>query len=240
MDDKYWRDMNPKVALVNTTKQFFGKYLYKIDYALPSALFINRTEEGMIAHCIASRKAMAGKVSDMNYNNYWVRGISDKTDAVMLEHFALIKRKHTLKYRLDNYSLMAYANDEAPLRAFSDDVLLIYQHLIKEVSRPKNAATRILLEDGHILGVHRHGYAYKVLLCDGKFEPAAKIQLVSYLDGLGSEVVHINNATRTAFSSPNRFYSYGNYIYTNDITILSFVSLICPGLVGKIYELTKI
>lgn len=243
MDTAYWTATNPKVAFEDTKKQYFGKYLIKVLYHVPSAVYINKAMPGKMKDYIAWREAQAiatgGRWGGAGYNSYWTRNHNANTDTCMLEHFTDLKSKHKqLKYRLESNHIGVYANDEALLKAFNDSILPAYRTALCTITRPKDTAQASLLANGHILGVNKIGFKYKVMFCDGKFDAHAKQQLMHYFDSLG-DIVKVPKSTRQNFEAGHT-YSWGNYIHTNDLSILSFVSLIVPGLVGKTYELTKI
>ena len=172
------------------------------------------------------------------YNYYWTRDISDKTDPVMLEHFSALKKNSKLKNRIEASTFSIYSNDEAELKAFNDKIDPKYHSTLKSISCPKDSATQKLLEAGHILSKNIKDYKYKVTFCDGKYDANAKKQLLAYLEGLG-DVVSISKGTRRSLDNGHN-YTWGNYIHVNDTSVLSFVDLIIPGIVGKTHEITKI
>ena len=240
MDSSYWVKFNPKVAFENTQKQFFGKYVHRVTYNVPSALFINKATPGKMQEYLEWRKVQA-KVRTGGYggyNAYWTRDITDKTDSVELEHFGDLKRKFKLKYRLEASKFCVYSNDESELKTFNDAILPQYQSTLLDITCPKDAAHCALLEAGHITTKNTKGYKYKVTFRDGKYDANSKIQLVNYLDSLG-DVVILSKATRRSLVNGHA-YTFGTYIHTTDPTILTFVDLIIPGLVNKTYEITKI
>jgi hypothetical protein len=156
----------------------------------------------------------------------------------MLEHFRTLKNKYDLKYRLEASKFGVYSNDEAELKMFNDSVLPLYHNTLQEVTGPKDAAHRKLLESGHITSKNKKGYKYKVTFRDGKYDANAKLQLIAYFDSLDG-IVSIGKATRRSFTNGHS-YTWGNYIHTSDTSILTFVDLIIPGLVNKTFEITKI
>jgi hypothetical protein len=241
VDSLYWVKFNPEVAFEQTQKQFFGKFVYRVAYNVPTALYINRAGDKSIQSYLDWRKVQAktrtGSIIG-GYNYYWTRDITDKTDPVMLEHFRTLKNKHDLKYRLEASKFGVYSNDEAELKKFNDAVLPLYHKTLQEVTGPKDAAHRALLESGHITTKNTKGYKYKVTMRDGRYDAQAKMQLVNYFDSLG-DIVTVSKGTRRSLSNGHS-YTFGLYIHTSDPSILTFVDLIVPGLVNKVYEITKI
>lgn len=241
MDLSYWAKYNPKVVFAETKKQFFGKYVIKAEYAVISALYINRAKPGQMKEYIAWREIQARTRTGMvgGFNPYWTRDHNVNTDCDMLNHFGDLKRSNKdLKFRLESHKFDVYVNEEAELKKFHDSILPAYQYTIAEITNPKDMHCKQLLEAGHILGKNLKSYKYKITLRDGKYDPEAKVQLLNYLDSLGEDVT-INKATRRALENGHR-YTWGNYIHTNDPSILTFVNLIIPGIVNKTHELTKI
>ena len=233
MDNSYWLNSNPGVAFLETKKQFFGKYTQRVVYKVPGVYFINKVPVDELCDAIAARNANVARVNYKYGNSY-----GSAVDAAMIQLFGALKKTHTqLKYRIELSSVSIYSNDETELKSFNDEVSA-YADTLQSVTGPRDIASQQLLESGHILGPNKTGYKYKVIFSDGRQDPAVKKQLIAYLDNLGDSV-QVPNGTRTRFT--NGFsYGWGNYIYINDISILTFISIIMPGLVGKVHELTKI
>ena len=239
MDLSYWAKFNPKVAFEHTQKQFFSKYVLRVTYNISCASYINKAGDKTMADYIEWRKVQAKiRNGGYGYNHYWTYGLTDKTDPAILEHFRVLKGKYELKYRLEADNFSIYSNDEADLKKFNDAIDPHYQCVLHEISCPKDAAHQKLLESGHITSANKKGYKYKVMLRDGQYDANAKQQLLNYFDSLG-DAVTVGKATRRSLSNGHK-YTWGNYIHTSDPTILSFVDLIVPGIVGKTHEITKI
>jgi len=241
MDNTYWLNSNSTVAFLETKKQFFGEYIQRVTYSVPAASVINKVAIEEIPAFIETRRSMYAELQNLYWSPRYCASYAknENADVAMLKHFGSLKLLHTsLKYRLDATAFNVYSNSESDLKAFNDGVDPIYASGLQSVTSPKDAAAQQLLENGHILGAHKAGVKYKVMFCDGRFDPSAKKQLLAYFDSLG-DAVQLSKASRRSLS--NGFpYTWGNYMHTNDSSIVTFVSLIVPGFVGKIYELTKI
>lgn len=239
MDNSYWLNSNPGVAFLETKKQFFGKYTQRVTYSVPAASFINKVAIEELPAFIDARRSMYAVLQNLYWSPRYYASYAKNADVAMLKHFGSLKLLHTsLKYRLDATAFNVYSNSESDLKAFNDGVDPIYASGLQSVTSPKDAAAQQLLENGHILGSHKAGFKYKVMFCDGQYNPESMQQLIAYFDSLG-DLVKVPGFTREGFKN-GRSYTWGNYIYTNDISILSFVLLIIPGIMGKIHELTKI
>lgn len=241
-DLSYWAKSNPGVAFEETRKQFFGKFLIKVAYEFQSACYINKAKPGKMQEYINWRNLQAtirtGSFS-VGYNPYWTRDHNANTNVDLLEHFSDIKRKHDqLKYRIESRQFGVYSSDENLLKAFNDAIDPAYKHCLHTVTSPRDSQHSDLLTNGHLLSAKKSQYKYKVMLRDGKYDPVAKQQLLNYFDSL-DDMVKLPKSVRTNIEK-GYAYTWGSYIYTTDLSILSFVSLIVPGIVGTTHEITKI
>ena len=238
MDSAYWASTNPEVTFKETKKLYFGQYLYKILYHVPSAVLITRLSPGQtIVDLIAYRKQQANLRK--HYGSSWTKNISPDTDPVILEKFRILRAARSkLKYRFGDNTVGVYSNNESDLKLFNNAVPAVYAGALIEVTGPKDSVQQSLLEAGSILGPNKTGCKFKIMLRDGAYDVNAKKQLLGYLDSLGTDI-GMPKSTRRALSGLS-VYHYGCYLYANDLSIATFINMIIPGLVGTTYELTKI
>lgn len=104
------------------------------------------------------------------------------------------------------------------------------------IHRPAGLAAELRLLE-HVIFVKGSKYDYKVFVREGKYDTSTKIQVANYLNTLSPDTIYIppNLATRLSSSHP---YVYG-YFYTNDPDVVTFIQIIYPTLLGKIYKLEE-
>jgi hypothetical protein len=74
------------------------------------------------------------------------------------------------------------------------------------------------------------------LLRDGRYTAETKLQLKKYLENLGDDQIKVSK-TGLDMLSRHAGFIWNLYFYTNDLSILTFLNLICPGIVANFHEL---
>ena len=233
MDNKYWDKFNKKIAFDTTQKLFFNKYLYKMSIKASCARYINAAKNKPIADYITilerNRALYSSRFS-------WGQVIKPSADVDLLENLRTVSKLHEFKYRAEASKFSVYTNTEDELKLFHGALTGKYQYLVSDLSSPA-ANTIALLQQGRILNGNT-GFKYKVMLRDGKYDPAAKKQALVYLENLGTNV-KLSKTVKGHLASPYS-YVWGAWFYVNDLTDLTFLALILPNCIGKTYEITKI
>lgn len=233
MDISYWNNYNPGIKFHDTTKQYFGKYLWRlVIHAEAGRLLVDL--KNSLEDALEHRKSVN---KSYNYGGSWWNnrnGNLDKVDLNLLRsvHDIKIKLSNDMRIRIEEPSIQFYTEDETTLKLIAD--MLDSKLCIESVSGPKDSATEKLLREGVILRKGDVGYDYKVVLRDGRYTSDTKQQVLNYLDNLGDEV-KLSKTCREMLTKPYPS-MWGVYFYTNDPKLVTFISLMDTKLVSNIHR----
>ena len=227
--------MNPKITVESVTKRFFNRYCYKLDLEIHGSAFL-RYPEVPILDQIEHRKKVNRRI---NFAGTWRNYISqtpDKEDikalSCLLDNYITCPAE--LKFRIEEPTVSVYAESEEDLYQLAH---LLYRTVknnrhIKRIHRPKTQEHLDLLEQGFTVKQNKKGYRYKVLLREGRYNLAVKQQLLNYLRNLNQDVLlprHLEEALEKPYDS-----FWGSYFYSNDLGIVTMISLIHPNFVRSV------
>ena len=237
IDKAKWAAGFQKVKFETTTKQYFGKYCFKLVLFSPGGRAIY-TERLPIEKTLEIRQHLN---RSYNYGGSW-RGAGagrylNLADAALL-YYIRTKRKELkdlTKFRVEEPFVTVYADSEDVLLNFARGIPDGCSDRIESVSGPESEAAMQLLKLGSILISKPSDYQFKVTLRDGRFPVATKLNLHSYLDGLGTEI-SLPKSCRTHLTR-NSTWMYNVYFYCNDARIVSMLNLIEPNIVRNINSL---
>lgn len=237
MDTLFWTRCNPNtIAFKPTTKKFFDKFLYKIVVYCPAGRLI--LSDNDLVDELARRKEMNKHI---NYGGYWGAGSNKDLEYAsipLLEKLRYIKLSSSpkVKFRVEEPGIQIYAETEDQLKQVVNQLDPAWKSNIREVFGPEDAESESFLNSGAILRKTDIGFKYKVLLKDGRYTGETKLQLKTYLGNLGCDTIKVSKTGLDMLSRPTGFI-WNLYFYTNDLNILTFLNLICPGIVSNFHEL---
>jgi hypothetical protein len=227
MDLSYWNSNYPGAKISNSTKQYFQKYLWKLEiYAEGGRLISSKTRDLQAA--LEERRARNAYPRFSWYSIAPLNNVNVST----LEIVRNIKEtSDKVRVRIEEPNIQFYAADEATLKdiatKFSDKSCIV------EVTGPENDDVAAVLQDGAIITKTLKDYTHKVILKDGRY--STKPQILNYLDSLG-ENVRLSTGCRIMLSK--QYESMWNvFFYTNDPHVSVFLNLIEPGIISNMHKL---
>jgi hypothetical protein len=182
MDTSYWKNKNNSIRFEETTKQFFGKYLYRLKMSVPGGRIVYENRD--YAEAVESRRHFR----QFNPGGYWGKGTMniDSIDVGLLYAIRKLKDNNpNIKMRVEEPEIQFYAESEAELKAISNQIGAKYNAALVAMSGPASDATVELLKTGVIIRKNEFGYKYKIVLRDGRCEVETKQQILNYLKGMG-------------------------------------------------------
>jgi len=236
----YWTKLAPNIEFEPTRKQYYGKYLCKLVLQVEGGRLSSTPDILDIATALEDRVNL---MRNYNFGGSWrvMQVELLKTARVEdLERLRTIKNKYRdkCKIRIEEPLVQIYTEDEDNLKEIVSHFTTGMTASIKSVSFPESDACKNLLKEDKIITTSNNlAYSYKVMLRDGSYSPDSKKQLLNYFDNLG-DLVKVTKGVRRNLESPHS-YIWGGYFYTNDVSNLTFISLICPNLIGKIHEIVR-
>jgi len=235
MDISYWIQFNPKIEISHTTKKYFNRYLYKLVVYVPGGRAIDSKD---IVGTIEHRKVWD---RDLNHFGWWGRRTRDleAADIDFLEHIKQLKQDRTIntRVRVEEPWIQIYTESEDDLVEIVDQSPVLFKKYTHGLSGPEDSATAEILNSGAIIKKTDNGYRYKIILKDGFYPIETKQQLCNYFDSAGKDTVKMTGGLRRALQSTTSGYMWSLYFYSNDLTMITFLNLISPGLVTNIHEL---
>jgi hypothetical protein len=231
MDTSYWKNKNNSIRFEETTKQFFGKYLYRLKMHVPGGRIVYENRD--YAEAVELRRHFR----QFNPGGYWGKGTLniDSIDVGLL--YAIRELKDTnpnIKMRVEEPEVQFYADSEVELKAIANQLGAKYNTALLSVSGPASASTQQLLKTGVIIRKKEFGYKYKIILRDCRCEIATKQQILNYLEGMGVDEVKVSAGTKRMLGSKYNGF-WGIWFYANDEKVMTFLELIHPGCVLNIH-----
>lgn len=239
MDTSFWINYNHKIKIDHTVKKYFGKYLYKLVVYAPAGRLIDA--KGSIEEAFDVREAAAKHI---NYGGYWGwiernNRALEEADLDFLSKIRDVRLDKSLgfKVRVEEPRIQMYAaTDEQLQNLVTKHFTHEQRKYIESISGPEDAAAVEVLNSGAIIRKTDVGYKYKVILRDGKYDPQQKQAALQYLTNLGPEQFYIPNGSFDMLKKTSG-YIWNTHFLINDPDILSFLHIICPGMVANIHEL---
>lgn len=238
MDISKWILYNPKIVQEDTSKKFYGQYLYRLIAYGPGGRAID-TKRSVVDELEHRR------VLSENIKGWWGDRLSrnlDKADPEFLERMKLVRQQRlpNIKMRIEEPRIQFYANSEKELIDLVNTFFQSQDHqYIESITGPADTHAETVLNCGAIIRKKNLGYSHKVVLRDGKYSKDVKDSILNYLNSLGPEIVKIPDGF-LAMLTKSSSYLWNGYFYTNDPSVTTFIALISPGLVSNIHELVVV
>lgn len=242
MDTLHWTDLAPNVKCIDTTKQFFGKYLYKIDVDVPAARILidrrNKPLEVLLDERIREAKDTIRRLSVWGRQNRvtlssWNQTIN-ASSIEQLKYYKKVAEKHkgVIKFRVEEPTLSIYCDDEQILFDIASNDP--HQRL-ERVFKPANLAAHSVLKSGELIVKRPTDYSYKIVFREGRVDTDINSQIYNYLESLGDEVKLTQSCLHNL--TLRRHWMTSCYFHARDPSVLTFLNLIAPGKVSGIYKL---
>jgi hypothetical protein len=236
MDTSFWNKIKsgykPDIEFKNTKKQFFGRYLWRLEVHAECSDLVNPCYKDMAGE-VAKRRLRA---QARNYGGSWRYSNVDRydrVDYVLLQTIRNIREtyKDTVKVRCEDPWVQFYAETEDELKVIAQS--LSREESILAITGPV-PGTESLLAGDKIIASKKIQHRYKIMLRDGNYNRDAKTQILGLLEALGEEV-RIPASLRYGLT---REYTgmWGAFFYANNDSVTTMLNLIHPGIVGKIHE----
>lgn len=235
-----WTKLNPTVNFFQTNKLFYNKFLYKVKIYCPGARLLDSKN----VETLKQRLSIRLNMPDVSYNyggSWWLteQRKNLKTHASLDQLIEIFTIKHSckdIKIRIEEPYVSLYSNDEQQLLDITNTN---WVDRINEVHRPTNDVAISFLMNGEIIVNKKEKYAYKVFVKRMFFDDIPlKHSLLDHLYNYESEV-RLPQSLIQNLNSHRSFFP-GGYFYINDLKIATFIGIMCPEFVYKIFKLTKL
>lgn len=240
MDISFWIKHNPKITVEHTTKKYFNRYLYRLVVYAPAGRLIDVSGptsdmDKLLATRIAINKHInpGGWWGIQKQPGKYINTANTKLLTVLRDI-----RLHSVnfKLRIEEPFIQIYAESESDLQSLITTHTNVFKENILTITGPENSATKEMLNAGAIIRKSDIGFKYKVILRDGRYSLSSKTDLLNYITNLGPDIIRIPRSSVRMLSKGTSSI-WGCYFYTNDLSINTFLTLICPGVILKTHEL---
>jgi len=233
MDTSFWNSLNYGIKFKETKKRFWGQYLWRMEIHADCAQVAcyDNTERA-----VELLKLQAQNRS--NWGGSWRhKAQADRYDKV---DFGLLKSIRTLKEnfvsltktRIEDSNVQFYTKDENDLKSVAK-ILSTYS-CIRAITGPRAGTEELLCSD--VIIAPKIPFKYKILLRDGTYDLLLKEQMLNLLES--QEDVKLTAGLRHNLKRPYPG-MWGAFFYTNDLGVVTMLSLMSPGIVGKIHEVVQ-
>lgn len=236
MDTSFWIKCNPEVTIDHPVKKYFGRYLYRLTIKAIGGRLIDA--KGSIKQ---NKQRRIERYKNVHAYSWFARQnqnieLADVSLLIQLRALKEVRKDLNILFRIEEPVVNIYAESNEQLQQLVEQYLQGYESTVSVISGPKNTETEHILNSGAIIRKKDNGYKYKVILRDGQLPLATRTSILDYLENLGNELVHIPHSTYVMLRKEHGWI-WNCYFFTNDIDILSFLSLISPGLVSNYHSL---
>lgn len=178
-----------------------------------------------------------------NWGGSWRRKPVSSDDVTLLkmikqqldyeESTVRLKDHEDFKIRIEEPDVQFYATNIQTLKAIADSLRYKDNSHFVSVMTPANQDHENILLEGYTLRKTKINWLYRVIFRDGKYSLETKGQIKSYLNNLGSQIKVPKNLMEQLSKGT---WIWGGYIYTNDKSLATMLSLIDGRLISKIEE----
>lgn len=228
---------NLGINLKHGTKYYWKKYLYKMELQVDLATYLRDKNNALVDDEVRNF------TPPFNYNfgswfyNYYKEPAKDSQIEEVIAVGLELRRHSDIKYVVDHCTIYVYATSEDTLLQIAVGIRKNMHgdlRVVQNVYVPDPALLNDIKSDCEILKTDV-GYSHKIVLRESAPGADAKKQILSYLDTLGIDTVKVSDSVRETMKS-NHPYIYSCWFRTNDPSIATFIELMSPGLISKIYK----
>jgi hypothetical protein len=218
----YWADLNHLIKFENTKKQYFSRYLWRLVYRIPRVSVVS---DRYVTDIVDYLHEVKRDSSSYNSTSYWA-----DADIDVLSRLRVVvnDNKHRAKFRTEGDLLQVYTETEQDLIDIAKEIN--QYRSIKTVTGPQ-PGTEDALRNG-VVYMSKIDYKYKIVLRDGNYPLEIKRNILAQLRAHDDIKIPSSLAQMLVKKYPAL---WGGYFYCNDDRIATFLTLMSPGIIGKIH-----
>lgn len=217
MDLSQWYNLAPNLQVNYTKKKFYKKYLYRLNYFLPSAYLLR----------------VFGDITDLDnrMEKYYSKSELTNYHKIKLRTFAsVIYSGQVKRIRIERGNFAIFGETLEELYELANGPLGNYTKDIVELCTVRNQEELDALNNNFIIMREPTDYTHRVTLRQGYTGNLSDRQsLGRYLEGIGSEIKITKNLLSNLVGTNK--YLQGGYFYVRDTNIVNMVMLIMPRIV---------
>ena len=252
MNNSYWESLG--ATITPAYKRFYGKYLYKIRFRVPSSQYvIHAYKKGFTGRALADevRACYAWRARIEQLTPLMLPEFNEK-QLIALGDF--ITSQSPVKARVEEPLLDFYFLTEQQAMAFVSASPDIIKSTLVSVSAPQNQQSQNIVSNGYLIMRKPTDYRYLVTLPEGKYDFNDTRRLLAYLIGVEAKLSQTMRSKLSGdyFTQLQHNLTYGLRVntrwnedsgYFNGIRFyikneadISWLHLMWPKRIGKIQE----
>lgn len=237
MDLLHWNNSFPNITTKPVTKQFYGKYLYKLKvYAKACGILRSLKPNVSVADHYTEKLEFHKAYTKFYQPGFWGHGNNrlEGADIQLLEEIHDIEKTNVnIHSRCEDPYVSFYGTSESDLfdvamrlGAWPDSVLELWIPSTNHISA---------LVRGNIIRRKKTPYKYLIKIRDGKYTSDVKDNIINFLNNQNLEV-QVPSAVKRQLTSSSP-YLYNCYFYAKDKSIVTFLRIIAPQSISTIHQI---
>lgn len=223
-----WKSIPTHVSIKSSNRAFYGKYKYSVNWRFPFAFLLRDWK--LLNFDLESR---ISSYRENSYNRKWLPHIKDDEVAVVRGVYQTISDCDTVdfRFRIEGSYITFFSNDESFLFNLTQAATSranIHNIIVCKPSSEKNAEMLLL---GCIKS--NIPFKYKAVTRITEMTTDEKGAILNILNQDGHK---LNDRLRRTLTEPNP-HVVQSHFYTNDMQILTLISLIHPMFIKKIHTI---
>lgn len=241
-----WHSYTANENIFATAKMFYGKYLFKAEVEIPGAFYLRyakgKTFDAFVEMMKVNRLRRKEMLNDsIGVFRYWRDKGSTLDNAVdrhLYDTYTFIaSKKGIAKHKIEQNTLHYYATTPEELKEFLDLMQWPIHATINKIFAPADTASMVQLEQEIIFVKRDPPLPYRVYVSSERFDAQTKTNILNYLNNFPEDVMLTKSLAR-GLADP-RYLWISGYFNVKDLSTLTFLKMISPKFVKKIFKLEK-
>ena len=240
-----WSKWVSEKHVLDTPRKFYSKYYYRAEFVMPGAYFMryikpSETFDTFAAYVDKQKKKDKSQTSWAT--SAWESALEkDKAQAnaawIYDMYQACLKHKGHIQTRIEGNRFRIFTATMDELLDIFEQCPLAVKSCLVNISQPASMTAVVNLDNDVIYLKTPPKYKYRVTVREGKYDPTVKQQIANYCDNFIGDI-HLTKHFKHMLTVSNKQWICG-YFHVNNLETLTFLKLISPRFVNKIYRLEQ-
>jgi hypothetical protein len=241
-----WHSYTTDENIFATAKMFYGKYLFKAEVEIPGAFYVRyakgKTFDKFVEMMDVNRLRRKEMLNDsIGVFRYWKdkgNTLDNAVDRHLYDTYTFIASKKGIgKHKIKQNTLHFYVTTPTELKEFLDLMQWPIHATINKIFMPADTASMNQLEQEVIFVKREPLMPYRIYVSSERFDVQTKTNILNYLNNFPDDIMLTKSLAR-GLADP-RFLWLSGYLNVKDLSTLTFLKMISPKFVKKIYKLEK-
>ena len=221
---------------------FYGKYFYRAELYVPAAWMMRnigkKTREEFSVYVDGVKKKAEAERAAASYWTQRVKQekIDSNSDMIYDLYQACQLHKGEIQTRLEGSKFRIFTKTSQELFDIFDYCPKFAKECLSYIYQPASldAATSL---SNDVIFVQNPKFPYRVMIREGSYDAVLKQQILNYINNYPG-VIHVSRSIDYYLSDSATRYLAG-YYHVRELECLTFLRLIAPRFVGKIYRVER-